>query len=246
MLENVKPEYLICMDIETVPEYESISALDDELKWLYLQKSERLHEAEESEEEKYFNHAGIYAEFGKVICISIGIFYKEKKSNNYRLRVKSFQGHDEKELLNAFAALLNKYYKDTSKYFFAGHNIREFDIPYLCRRMLIHQLKIPKLLDVSGRKPYEIQHLDTMQLWRFGDYKHYTSLRLLARVLGIESPKNDIDGKDVARVYWKEKDLPRIVSYCERDVVTVAQLILRYKGLSLLTPEQVQIVSDAS
>jgi DNA polymerase elongation subunit (family B) len=243
MLDHIKPESLLCIDIETVPEYKSIADLDAEFQKLYLQKSERLQQPGETDEEKYFNHAGIYAEFAKIICISLGIFIKEKKTGVSIFRVKSFQGHDEKQLLTDFIQLLNKYYKDPNKYFFAGHNIREFDIPFICRRILINQLKMPTLLDISGRKPYEIQHVDTMQLWRFGDYKNYTSLQLLAKILKIESPKIDIQGSDVARVYWIENDLPRIVSYCERDVITIAQLIRRFKGLPLLTSEQIQQVS---
>ncbi len=244
MLDTIKPESLLYIDIETVPCFSSITELDDEMRSLYLKKSERLHVVGETEDEKYFNHAGIFAEFGKIICISVGILFKEKRNPDYRFRIKSFYGHDEKELLRDFAALLNKYYKDSSKYFFAGHNVREFDVPYLCRRIIIHQLKLPALLDISGRKPYEINHIDTMLLWRFGDYKHFTSLRLLSRILNIESPKNDIDGSEVAHVYWNENNLQRIVSYCERDVLTVAQIIMRYKGLRLLTREQVQYVQN--
>ncbi len=242
MLDHIKPESLLCVDIETVPQYASIHNLDKEMRQMYLTKTARLHQENENEDEKYFNHAGIYAEFGKVICISMGIFHKEKKTGALSFRVKSFFGDDEKQLLTDFITVLNKYYKDASNFFFAGHNIREFDIPFLCRRLLIHELKLPVLLDISGRKPYDVHHVDTMQLWRFGDYKNYTSLKLLARLLNIESPKQDIDGSDVARVYWKEKDLPRIVSYCERDVVTIAQLIRKFKGLPLLVQEQIHLI----
>jgi hypothetical protein len=244
MLEHIKPESLLCIDIETVPEVKSIHELDAEMKLLYLKKSERLHQDAETEEEKYFNHAGIYAEFGKIICISLGIFHKEKKTAAISFRVKSFSGHDEKQLLTEFIAVLNKYYKDTTKFFFAGHNIREFDIPFICRRLLIHDLKLPAMLDISGRKPYDVHHVDTMQLWRFGDFKNFTSLKLLAHLLHIESPKQDIEGSDVAHVYWIENDLPRIVAYCERDVITIAQLIRKFKCLPLLSPEQIHLVQS--
>ncbi len=239
MLDHINPEKIICLDIETVPAFADFTDLPEILKELYLKKSERLKQERESEGEQYFNHAGIYAEFGKIICISLGIFRKEK--GEYELRIKSFYGDDEKQILNQFCDILNKHYSKLEKFQFCGHNIREFDIPYLCRRLLIHQMKLPAMLDISGRKPYEVNMLDTMQLWRFGDFKHFTSLKLLALILGIDSPKDDIEGKDVGRVYWQEKNLQRIVEYCQRDVTTVAQLLLRFKGLPLLSNEQISI-----
>ena len=168
-------------------------------------------------------------------------FIKPKqKGGDWKLRIKSFSG-DEKEVLKNFSSMLNKLNKKTA-YSFAGHNIREFDIPYLCRRMMVHQMELPALMDISGKKPYEVNWVDTMQLWRFGDIKHYTSLKLLAATLGITTPKDDIEGKDVGRVFWKEKNLPRIVSYCQKDVATVAQLVLRFKGMSLLDVKQIEVV----
>ena len=240
MLDHIHPENLICIDIETVPAHPDFLSLPDELKELYLKKSERLREENENNEEQYFNHAGIYAEFGKVICISLGIFRKEK--GDYQLRIKSLAGDDEKKLLEDFAEILNKHY-DSPRFQFCGHNVREFDIPFLCRRFLIHHLPLPSLMDIAGRKPWDVLMVDTMQLWRFGDIKHFTSLKLLALIVGIESPKNDIDGKDVGRVYWKEKNLQRIVEYCQRDVVTVAQLVMRFKNLALMNSEQIFIYS---
>lgn len=239
MLNSVKLQSLLCIDIETAPEFQHFSELDAEMQTLYLQKSARLHLEHETEQEKYFNHAGIYAEFGRIVCISLGIFHKERKTGTISFRVKSFSGIDEKTILTEFISLLNTYYKDPLKYFFAGHNIREFDIPFICRRLLINQLKMPAILDISGRKPYDVNHIDTMQLWRFGDYKNYTSLKLLARILQIESPKDDINGSDVGRVFWNDNNLLRIVSYCERDVITVAQLLCRYKGVALLEANQI-------
>lgn len=240
MLDYLQPGHLLCLDIETAPGYETFNLVPDELKDLYLLKSERLKSAGETPEEQYFNHAGIYAEFGKVICISIGLFIKEKETGDWHFRIKSIYGDDEKNVLLEFAALLQHY--PPSKHFqFCGHNIREFDVPYLCRRMLIHGIPLPSMLDISGKKPYEVVMLDTMQLWRFGDYKHFTSLKLLAAIFDIPSPKEDMEGKDVGRVYWIEKGLPRIVEYCQKDVVTVAQLVLRFKGLPLMKPEQIHL-----
>ncbi|MBX7140619.1 MAG: ribonuclease H-like domain-containing protein [Chitinophagales bacterium] len=242
MLDQLHLENLICIDIETVPAWPDFVTMPDELKELYLKKSTRLKQEGETEEEQFFNHAGIYAEFGKVICIVLGIFRKEK--NGYVFRMKTISGDDERNVLMEFSELLGKHYNKADRFQFCGHNIREFDIPYLSRRYLVNRLPLPALLDISGKKPWEVNMIDTLQLWRFGDVKHYTSLKLLALILGIDSPKDDIEGKDVGRVYWKEKDLPRIIQYCRRDVVTVAQLILRFKGMPLLPPDQIVIAGD--
>ena len=242
MLDQLHLENLICIDIETVPSWPDYTTMPDELKELYLKKSTRLKQEGETEEEQFFNHAGIYAEFGKVICIVLGIFRKEK--NGYVFRMKTISGDDERNVLMEFSELLGKHYNKADRFQFCGHNIREFDIPYLSRRYLVNRLPLPALLDISGKKPWEVNMIDTLQLWRFGDVKHYTSLKLLALILGIDSPKDDIEGKDVGRVYWKEKDLPRIIQYCRRDVVTVAQLILRFKGMPLLPPDQIVIAGD--
>ena len=236
MLDHINPENLICIDIETVPCYPQFNDCPDDLKELYLKKSERLKQEHENDEEQYFNHAGIYAEFGKVICITLGLF--KKKKSEYQLRIKSLSDDDEKKVLQDFAEILDKYPRP-NRLQFCGHNIREFDMPFLCRRFLIQHLNLPAPMDISGKKPWDVNMVDTMQLWRFGDIKHFTSIKLLALILGIESPKGDIDGKDVGRVYWKEKNMQRIVEYCQRDVITVAQLVMRFKGMELLQGEQI-------
>jgi hypothetical protein len=233
MLDHVQIENLLFIDIETAPEYAQFQSVPKPLQPLYLKKSERLKKETENNEDQYFNHAGIYAEFGKIICISVGIIRKDQ------LRIKSFSGHEEKKVLLQFCELLNTHYDKPKKYSFCGHNACEFDIPYLCRRLLINQIDLPAMLDIGGKKPYESTTVDTLHLWRFGDYKHYTSLNLLALILGIESPKEDMDGKDVGRIYWKENNLKRIVEYCQRDVVTVAQLLLRFKGEPSLNADQI-------
>ncbi len=243
MLDHIRLDNLICIDIETVPAFPGLAALPDELKELYLKKSQRLKLENENEEDQYFNHAGIYAEFGKVICISLGRFRREK-DGDVQLRIKSIFGDNEKVLLNQFCELLTLYEKKFRHVQFCGHNIREFDIPYLCRRMLVNLMMLPHCIDFSGKKPWEVNMIDTLQLWRFGDVKHYTSIKLLALILGIESPKNDLEGKDVGKAYWHEKNLQRIVEYCQRDVITVAQLMLRFKNLPLLNKEQVIILND--
>lgn len=193
------------------------------------------HEGETAEE--YYSRAGIWAEFGKIICISIGVFTKNDGKTG--LRVKSFASDDEAILLQGFIDLLNK---QPSSLLLCAHNGKEFDFPYLCRRMLINCMQIPKQLQISGKKPWEIPHLDTLDLWKFGDYKNYTSLNLLAAVFNIPTPKDDIAGSDVHRVYWNENNLERIKTYCQKDVITTAQLLVRFKCQPLMLDDQIVII----
>lgn len=242
MLSHINIYDLIFIDIETVPQHSAHEQLSNSMKELWSTKHSLLKVENESSGEGYLKRAGVYAEFAKIICISIGYFRTEKESKQRTFRVKSFSGDDEKALLQEFVELINKKF-DPGRFHFCGHNIREFDIPFICRRMLIQQLKFPDTLDVSGKRPWEMYDVDTLQLWKFGDFKNYTSLKLLAEVLGIPTPKGDIEGKDVCRVYWNENGLNRIVEYCQRDVVTVARLLLRFKGdAQLLNEDDIAIV----
>ena len=242
MLGHIHIHDLVFLDIETAPQFSEHVQLSNAMKELWASKHSFLKSENENAEEGYLKRAGVYAEFAKIICISIGYFRTDKETKKRTFRVKSFYGDDEKILLEEFVSLLNKNF-DPERFHFCGHNIREFDIPFICRRLLIHHLKFPQMLDVSGKRPWEMYDVDTLQLWKFGDYKNYTSLKLLAEVLGIPTPKEDIEGKDVCRVYWKEKGLQRIMEYCQRDVVTVARLLLRFKGdAEPLTDSQIIIV----
>ena len=229
MLSNINHYDLIFLDIETVPQFSSHDQLSDTMKELWAAKHSFLKTENETSEEGYLKRAGVYAEFAKIICISIGYFRTDKETKQRTFRLKSFSGDNEKVLLEEFTQLINKNF-DSQRFHFCGHNVREFDIPFVCRRLLINQLNFPDLLDVSGKRPWEMFDVDTLQLWKFGDYKHYTSLKLLSEVLGIPTSKTDIEGKDVCRVYWQEKGLERIVDYCQKDVVAVARLLLRFKG----------------
>lgn len=204
-------------------------------KELWAQKTQ--HQRKEETAAEYYPRAGIWAEFGKIICISVGIFTKENGITG--LRVKSFAGDDECKLLGDFIALLSKQPVSLT---LCAHNGKEFDFPYLCRRTLINQLCIPAQLRIGGKKPWEINHLDTMDLWKFGDYKNYTSLNLLAAIFDIPTPKDDISGSDVHRVYWQDKDLNRIKIYCQKDVITTSQLIMKFKSLSLIDEGHISIV----
>lgn len=233
---------LLFMDIETVPLYADYDNLSETWKTLWQNKHRTFKDTEETEKETYESRAGIYAEFGKIICVSLGYFHREKGHKNSVFRVKSFYGDDEKTIVENLAELFKNHFSD-SDWQLCGHNIREFDIPYLCRRTLANGVQLPPALDVSGRKPWEMNIIDTMQQWRFGDFKNYTSLQLIAAALQIPSPKQDIEGKDVARVYWQENDLNRIKEYCQRDVVTVARILLKFKGeTNLLEDSDVVIV----
>ena len=249
MLENLDITNVLFLDIETVSGETDYNALNDTMKKLWGLKTPsalRRYGEELTDEEisdAYTEKAGIFAEFGKIVCISVGIVVRDAATKQLSVRLKSYADKDEAVLLKDFNALLDKYYNNPGRHYLCGHNIREFDVPYMCRRLVINQLPFPRLLDVSGKKPWETKHLlDTMELWKFGDYKNYTSLKLLAGVLGFPSPKDDIDGSEVGRVFWQEDDLPRIATYCEKDVLAVVQLLLRYMRQPILEDSQVVVV----
>ena len=229
MLEDIKISTILFLDVETAPIVYQYNDLDENVRKLWDTKFR--YQQTESPETQY-KKAGIYAEFAKAICISVGFF------NEGTFRVKSFFGTDEKKLLQDFSALLNQHF-NRKEHLLCAHNGKEFDFPFLCRRLLINGLKLPKTLNIAGKKPWEINHLDTMELWKFGDYKNFTSLNLLANVFNIPTPKDDIDGSDVARVYWEDNDLNRIATYCQKDVITVAQLLLRLKGEVLMQEKNI-------
>lgn len=239
MLEQYELSNLMVLDIETVPQYRTHDEVPERFQKLWDLKTQYQRKDETAAD--FYERAGIWAEFGKIICISVGIFTKGKGSIGFR--VKSFSGHDEVELLEKFSQMLCS---QPGNLVLCAHNGKEFDFPYLCRRMLINRVKIPPQLEISGRKPWEINHLDTMELWKFGDYKNYTSLALLTAVFDIPTPKDDIDGSQVANVYWNEGGLERIATYCQKDVVATAQLIRRYRGEELIAEEMVTIVGAES
>jgi 3'-5' exonuclease len=235
--EQIDIEKILFLDIETVSQNKTFDELNDAAKKLWTQKASYLIKDEETPANIY-GRAGIYAEFGKIICISVG--FAVKQSDSYQIRIKSFYGDDEKKLLTEFSEMLENNYQTKIKTLCA-HNGKEFDFPYICRRLLINRLPIPRILDIGGKKPWEIELIDTLEMWKFGDYKNYTSLALLAHIFDIPTPKDDIDGSQVGDVYWKENNLSRIVEYCQKDVITIIQLYLSYKGLPLITKNQIVI-----
>ena len=224
---------ILFLDIETVSQKKTFDDLNERMQALWAKKAELIGKGdEEASPENLYERAAIYAEFGKIVCISVGFF------NGSRFRLKSFCSHDESALLTDFADMLNRYYC-TPDAQLCAHNGKEFDFPYISRRMLINGIQIPKILQVAGKKPWETQFIDTMELWKFGDYKNYTSLELLCAVLNIPTPKDDINGSEVGRVYWQENDLKRIQTYCQKDVLAIAQLMRRFNYLPLLEEDQV-------
>lgn len=252
MLEKVSLDKVLFLDIETVPQVSKFSEWDETSKQLFLKKNtsllNRISDSEETTnktsdelyQEVFAAAGGIQAEFGKIVCISVG-FVHEKYSGK-EIRIKSFYHDDEETLLNQFVKLL----EDSSKFnVLCGHNSKEFDIPYICRRLLINGLRLPEILNIAGKKPWEIAHLDTLELWKFGDYKAYTSLALLCHVFNIPTPKDDISGADVTRVYYEnDKDsyssgLERIKVYCEKDVVALIQLFLKIRGNTLVEDDSI-------
>lgn len=230
MLNKTNLQNILFLDIETVPEVELFTDLSPEMQELYALKTQYQRKDEFTPEE-FYHRAGIWAEFGKIICISVGYFVERKGEN--QLRVTSFYGDNEHTLLLEFKNLLDTHFNHPN-HLLCAHNGKEFDFPYIARRMIINQIELPNKLNLFGKKPWEVPHLDTMDLWKFGDYKHYTSLKLLTAILGVPSPKQDIDGSEVANVYYQEKNLSRIVEYCERDTVAVAQLLLRFLNKPLV------------
>ncbi|MCO6501268.1 MAG: 3'-5' exonuclease [Vicingus serpentipes] len=237
MLTKINLEKILFLDIETVAQQPEFSKLDDNFKKHWEQKASFITRNEETPEEIY-NRAGIYAEFGKIVCISVGVIRIENGVK--KLHIKSFYNDNEKELLTSFFEMLNQHYNSQDA-LLCAHNGKEFDFPYIARRGLINGLNIPQILDLAGKKPWEISHLDTLQLWKFGDYKHYTSLSLLTTIFNIPTPKDDIDGSMVNEVYWKDNDLKRIAVYCEKDVVALTQLFLRFRNESLIDQNNIVI-----
>ncbi|NRR91535.1 3'-5' exonuclease [Winogradskyella undariae] len=237
MISKLNLENILFLDIETVPETENFSDLDNAKQDLWNAKS-RYQRKEEFSAEEFYDRAGIWAEFGKIVCISVGYFNIEEEIRSFR--VTSFYG-DEIKILNDFKNLLNTHF-NSDKYLLCAHNGKEFDFPYIARRMIIHHIELPEKLNLFGKKPWEVPHLDTLELWKFGDFKTYTSLKLLTNVLGIPSPKDDIDGSEVYHVYYKTKEINRIVVYCEKDTIAVAQIFLRLRGDKLLQDNEIKHV----
>lgn len=237
MLNKINLEDILFLDIETVPlseDYQELSQTEQEL-WDEKTKYQR---KEDFTAEEFYDRAGIWAEFGKIVCISVGYFSFRYEQRTFR--VTSFFG-DEVKILKDFSHLIEQYFSSSNK-LLCAHNGKEFDFPYITRRMIINNIRIPQKLQLFGKKPWEVPHLDTLEMWKFGDYKHFTSLKLLTHVLGIPSPKDDIDGSQVRDVFYKEKNIDRIVTYCEKDTVTVAQVFLRFRGEALLTEDEILFV----
>lgn len=232
MLDNLDWYNLMVIDIETVPQYSSYDQVPEHFQKLWEKKT--TYQRKEETAEDFYRNAGIQAEFGKIICISVGMFTKDGG-----FRVKSFSSHHEAELLTSFAGMLAKRPRNLV---LCGHNAKEFDFPYICRRMLVNGIQLPSQLQIAGKKPWEIAHLDTMELWKFGDYKNFTSLNLMAAIFNIPTPKDDIDGSMVGSVYWVDNELQRICTYCQKDVVATAQLLKRLNGEDLIDEELITIV----
>ncbi|MDA3866121.1 MAG: 3'-5' exonuclease [Salinivirgaceae bacterium] len=236
-LYDMKIGNILFLDIETVPLWASYEDMDETTRTLWDKKALKITRTEEQTPQELYQRAGIYAEFGKVVCISCGFVSPDNK-----IRIKSFASDDEQILLNDFASLLNGSYASAEK-ILCAHNGKEFDFPFIARRMLINGIKLPGILQIAGKKPWEINHLDTMELWKFGDYKNYTSLALLTHVFNIPTPKDDIQGSDVYEIYWQKNDLKRIVIYCQKDVVAIIQLFRKYRNEPLFSENDIEIAN---
>jgi predicted PolB exonuclease-like 3'-5' exonuclease len=230
MNTKINFENILFLDIETVPEVENFEDLPKDKQELFALKTQ-YQRKDEVTPEAFYDRAGIWAEFGKIVCISVGYFTNFNTANRI-FRVTSYYGEEE-HILNNFKKLLDTHY-NKPQHILCGHNGKEFDFPYIARRMIINNIALPDKLNLFGKKPWEIAHIDTMELWKFGDYKHFTSLKLLTSILGIATPKDDIDGSEVAEVFYKEKNIKRIAAYCEKDTIAVAQVLLRFNNEPLL------------
>jgi len=234
MITKLNLEDILFLDIETVPETQHFSDLDRTKQDLWEHKSQ-YQRKEDITAEEFYERAGIWAEFGKIVCISEGYFNIQGDIRTFR--VTSFHG-EEIKILKDFKNLLLSHFSQ-AKHLLCAHNGKEFDFPYIARRMIIHNIELPYKLNLFGKKPWEVPHLDTLELWKFGDYKTYTSLKLLTNVLGIPSPKDDIDGSEVCKVFYEDNDIDRIVTYCEKDTIAVAQIFLRLRGDAILHDSEI-------
>jgi DNA polymerase elongation subunit (family B) len=225
---------LMFLDIETVAQTADYNALDERLKTQWARKAGFFkRDTDHTDETIFHDRAGIYAEFGKIVCIAVGKFY-DTENGDLGLKTKAYAGDDERELLMEFKTMVEKL--DPFALKFCAHNGKEFDYPYLCRRMLVNGIPLPPVLNLMGKKTWEVPHLDTMEMWKFGDFKHYTSLDLLATIFNVPSSKGDMDGSQVNKVYHVDKDLAKIRDYCLRDVVVLAELYLKMKTITLNQP----------
>jgi uncharacterized protein YprB with RNaseH-like and TPR domain len=234
MLKRINLEHILFLDIETVPSYQNFDDLDETEKLLWEQKT-KYQRKEDFTAEEFYDRAGIWAEFGKIVCISVGYFKMQGEVRTFR--VTSFYG-EERDILNDFKTLLETHF-NRPHHLLCAHNGKDFDFPYIARRMIIQGIDLPFKLNLFGKKPWEVMHLDTLELWKFGDYKTFTSLKLMSHVLGIPSPKDDIDGSQVRDVFYEEGDANRIVIYCEKDTITVAQILLKLRNEELLDESEI-------
>ncbi|MCI4667879.1 MAG: 3'-5' exonuclease [Bacteroidia bacterium] len=236
MFKPSQIENLLFLDIETAPMAPTYEQLDPRMRELWDSKMLRYQRQEPDKDapQLFLEKAGIHAEFGRVVCISCGYVFFDELTKQPEIKMKSYFGENEKEILTEFSKMVNKFTQSKPGRSLCAHNGKEFDFPYLGRRYVIQGLEIPYVLRTHGKKPWETGFVDTMELWKFGDYKAYTSLNLLSAVLGIPSPKDDIDGSQVRSVFWEERDHERIRVYCEKDVLTTAQVLLRMSLLPLI------------
>jgi len=241
MMHELKLGNVLFLDIETVPFVESFDELNERQKKLWDTRSAYLRK-EGKEASEVWTNAGLFAEFGKIVCISAGIF--SRLTEPRRFRIKSFYGDDEAKIIREFSGLIRKFRKG-KELRLCAHNGKEFDFPFLARRIVILGEKLPEVLNIAGKKPWELNFIDTLELWRFGEYRNYTSLALLTEVLGISNPKDDLDGSQVAGVFYREKDPERIARYCEKDVLAVAQVLLRLRGEKPIPEENVEVIGNS-
>lgn len=243
MTENIVKQLknILFIDIETVSQQAHFDALDSRLKQLWLRKAKYFQNTDNlPDEDVYLKRASIYAEFGKVICIGIGGIYFDD-NDEPTLRIKMIRGESEAEILKQFKTIVEKH-KAGTQLMLCAHNGKEFDFPYICRRMLVHGIALPKVLQVAGKKPWEVPHIDTLDLWKFGDYKHYTSLDLLAMIFDIPDSESEVSGDQINHIYYIEKDIAKIERYCANDVKVLTQLYMKMNNWSLINETHIEVI----
>lgn len=235
---NNKLKQILFLDIETVSQRATYDELTESQQQLWDKKAKFFRSEDKSSSELYEEKAAIFAEFGRIITIGLGYFHFDK-DDEPTFKTKAFYFKDEKKILTEFKTFIKSKFTEKTLVLCA-HNGKEFDFPYISRRMIINGIELPQSLDLSGKKPWEVPHQDTMEMWKFGDYKNFTSLDLLANVLDVPSSKTDMDGSMVHGVYYKENNLDKIVKYCLQDVVVCTQVYMKLSGLPYLSEEQIQ------
>lgn len=234
---------IVFFDLETASEYESLDQLalnKPKMAELWSKRCEYLRSRFEenkdmTDEQLYEAKAALTPEFARIVCATFGRVTFIGEDPN--VIIKSYCSEHEDEVLDGIQKVFDKF----ASLKFSGHNIKRFDIPMMCKRLLIHGRSLPKGLQIQNLKPWEMPFIDTSEVWSFGAWQEgFVSLELLVTAIGLETPKGDIKGEDVSRVFWQDGDTHRIAEYCQRDVFAGIQALLKLSGLPVVEEFETQ------